>query len=54
MISIVSCKNCGKEYWATARGEYCSVKCRVAAHRKKKKVDVNAKEDKQGSLGTKD
>ena len=54
MISIVSCKNCGKEYWATARGEYCSVKCRVAAHRKKKKAEDNGKEVEQGAMGTKD
>ena len=51
MISIVSCKNCGKEYWATARGEYCSVKCRVAAHRKKKKVEGNDKTTKQEIVG---
>lgn len=51
MISIASCKNCGKEYWATARGEYCSVKCRVAAHRKKKKVEGDDKTAKQASLG---
>lgn len=51
MISIVSCKNCGKEYWATARGEYCSVKCRVAAHRKKKKVEENAKNNNKGTMG---
>ena len=52
MISIVSCKNCGKEYWATARGEYCSVKCRVAAHRKKKKAEENVKEAEQGRIST--
>ena len=51
MISIVSCKNCGKEYWATARGEYCSVKCRVAAHRKKKKAESNGEETEQGRMG---
>ena len=54
MISIVSCKNCGKEYWATARGEYCSVKCRVAAHRKKKKVKLNGEKVERGGLGEKD
>jgi len=54
MISIVSCKNCGKEYWATARGEYCSVKCRVASHRKKKKAEENAKDNNQGTMGTED
>ena len=53
MISIVSCKNCGKEYWATARGEYCSVKCRVAAHRKKKKAEGNGEEVERGDLGAK-
>ena len=52
MISIVSCKNCGKEYLATARGEYCSVKCRVAAHRKKKKVEENGLHER--AVGTKD
>lgn len=51
MISIVSCKNCGKEYWATARGEYCSVKCRVAAHRKKKKAEENVKDNNKKAMG---
>ena len=52
MISIVSCKNCGKEYWATARGEYCSVKCRVASHRKKKKAEENGLHER--AVGEKD
>ena len=54
MISIVSCKNCGKEYWATARGEYCCVKCRVAAHRKKKKAECNGEKAEQGRIGVED
>ena len=50
MIKQVCCKWCGNQFYATSRGEYCSGKCRVAAHRaKKKEVDDANTANKRGS-----
>ena len=54
MIGEVRCMNvrCGKIFIGTARAKYCSKRCQMAYLRAKKKAEDNAKEAKQGRLGT--
>lgn len=36
MIGEKVCENCGKKYYGTSRARFCSIKCRVANHRKER------------------
>ena len=38
-----ACPVCGRNFTATKRGKFCSVKCRVASHRRNAKLPIHSK-----------
>ncbi len=38
-IGLRQCEHCGVEFTGTDRAQFCSVRCRVASHREKKRLE---------------